>query len=229
MRSKLEFEVKIGLFIFVGLILLTMITFSIGDFFFQPGYNFEVQMGFANGIQESAPVRLSGIEVGEVKKTEVFKDAEGRTKVKLNIWVASTTPIEKDAKVVVNTLGLIGEKYVEIVPGTPGSEPIEEGDILMGYDSVSVEEMTKKGYEIAVKIEKVVDSLDSILGQIKSGQGTVGKLVYDETLYKEAEAMVKDLKANPWKLLSKPSSSSRPAIDSTKPAVTDRKGKGGNF
>jgi len=75
---------------------------------------------------------------------------------------------------------------------------------MYGHDSVSVEEITKKGYEIALRLEQVIESMDQVLGQIKAGKGTIGKLVYDESLYNEVESMVKDLKANPWKLIHKP-------------------------
>jgi phospholipid/cholesterol/gamma-HCH transport system substrate-binding protein len=202
--KNIEFEVKIGLFVFIGLILLTIITFSIGDFFFKSGYNLDVVLNFANGVKESAPVRLAGIEIGEVKEASVFKDDEGKTKVKLRLWLTDEAGVEDDAKVVINTLGLIGEKYVEIVPGSPGRPLLQHGDTIMGEESVSVEQMTKKGYDIALKLEKVVDSFDSILAQVKSGKGTVGKLLYDEALYDHMEDMVKDLKAHPWKLLHRP-------------------------
>jgi len=203
--KPIEFEVRIGVFVLIGIIILIVIIFSIGDFFFKPGYYLYVILTFANGVQESAPVRLAGVEVGELKEAGVFKDETGQTKVKLHIWVMSEAKVEKDAKVCINTLGLIGEKYVEIIPGTPGSEILKDGDTVIGTDSISVEQITRKGYDVAVKLEKVVDSFDSILSQVKSGKGTVGKLVFDEALYNEVEAMVKDIKNNPWKLLSKPS------------------------
>ena len=201
---QLEFDLKIGLFVFIGLILLTVITFSLGDFFFKSGYNIYVELGFANGVQESAPVRLAGIEVGEVKDASVFKDKDGKTKVRLKLWITDDAKIEADSKIIINTLGLIGEKYVEIIPGTPGVPLVPSEGTMYGHDSVSVEEITKKGYEIALKLEQVIESMDQVLEQIKTGKGTIGKLVYDETLYNETESMVKDLKANPWKLLHKP-------------------------
>lgn len=223
----IELEVKIGLFVFVGAILLTVITFSIGDFFFKPGYNINVIMGFANGVQEAAPVRLAGVEVGEVKKAAVFKDKTGQTKVKLKLWLTDDAKVEKDAKVCINTLGLIGEKYVEIIPGTPGAALLREGEIIEGHDSVSVEQMTKKGYETVLKLEKVVDSLDYILNQVKTGKGTVGKLIFDEELYSDVNEMVKDLKAHPWKLLHRPSRTGEKIEDKDK--KSSKQGKGGYF
>lgn len=221
----LEFEVRIGLFVVVGLILLAVVTFSIGDFLFSPGYTIDVILGFANGVEKSAPVRLAGIEVGEVRGTGVFKDKEGKTKVKLKLWLTNDAQVEEDAKVVINTLGLIGEKYVEIIPGTPGKRILEEGDVIGAVDSISIEEMTKKGYDIALKLEKVVDSLDYILEKIKCGEGTIGKLVYDDTLYNETEAMIKDLRANPWKLLHKPRRTRKKTED--KPVLAE--GNSGRF
>ena len=67
-----------------------------------------------------------------------------------------------------------------------------------------MEQITKKGYDIVLKLEKAIDSMDAILEQIKSGDGTVGKLIYDDTLYDDVEAIIKDIKAHPWKLLGGP-------------------------
>jgi len=202
--KSMEFDIKIGLFISVGLILLTIITFSINDFFFKPGYNIYATLGFANGVKKSAPVRLAGIEVGEVKEASVFKDKDKKTVVKLKLWLTNDAKVEKDAQIIINTLGLIGEKYVEIVPGTPGTIFLTDGDTITGHDSVSVEQITKKSYDIALKLEKAIDSMDAILKQVKSGDGTVGRLIYDDTIYKDVEAIIKDIKAHPWKLLGGP-------------------------
>jgi len=49
----------------------------------------------------------------------------------------------------------------------------------------------------------MANNLNSILESVKSGQGTIGKLLYDDTVYKDLEGLTSDLKANPWKLLRK--------------------------
>ncbi len=202
--KSMEFDIKIGLFIAVGLILLTVITFSINDFFFKPGYNIYAVLGFANGVKKSAPVRLAGIEVGEVKEAGIFKDKNGKTMVRLKLWLTNDAKVEVDSEIIINTLGLIGEKYVEIIPGTPGGELLSNGDTVIGNDSVSVEQMTKKGYDVILKLDKAMDSMDAILRQVKNGNGTVGKLIYDDTIYNDVEALIKDIKAHPWKLLGGP-------------------------
>lgn len=207
-----SFEIKIGIFIFVGLVLLTIVTFSIGEFLFKPGYNIKVILSFADGVQEAAPVRLAGVEVGEVKKATLFREpGTNKTRVELSLWLTSDAKVEKDATVVVNTLGLIGEKYVEILPGTPGSPLLKDGDTIVGYDSVSMQKMTQKGYEIILKLEQMIDSINYVLDKVKAKEGTVGKLFMEDKIYKDIEEittdikdMVKDLKSHPWKLLGKP-------------------------
>lgn len=192
--KDMEFQVKIGLFVLIGVILLIVVTFSIGDFLFKSGYHIYVDMDFANGIQESAPVRLAGIEVGEVKKAAVFKDNNGKTKVTLEIWLFEEAKIENDAVITINTLGLIGEKYVEILPGTSGAPLLKDGDVIKGSDSATFEELTKKGYSIAVKIERLIDSIQTVVEYIQEGEGTVGKLIYDEGLYNEITDFIKGVK-----------------------------------
>ncbi|MFH1645019.1 MAG: MlaD family protein [Candidatus Omnitrophota bacterium] len=192
--KDMEFQVKIGLFVLIGVILLTVITFSIGDFLFKPGYHIYVDIDFANGVQESAPVRLAGIEVGEVKKATVFKDDAGNTKVTLELWLFQEAQIENDAVVTINSLGLIGEKYVEILPGTLGAPLLKDGDLIKGSDTATFDELTRKGYSIAEKIEKLIDAMQTVIEHVQEGKGTVGKLLYEEGLYDEVTGFVTDLK-----------------------------------
>ncbi|MBN1405697.1 MAG: MCE family protein [Candidatus Omnitrophica bacterium] len=210
---KLEsFELKIGIFIFVGIILLTAVVFSIGDFLFKPGYNINVLLNFADGVQESAPVRLAGVEVGEVKKASILKDPQtGQTKVELLLWLTDDAKVEEDATVLINTLGLIGEKYVEILPGTIGSPVLKNGGVINGCDSISMQRMTQKAYDVVLKLDTMMDSMNFILDKVKSSEGTIGKLLMEDKIYddlseitSDVKEMVKDIKTHPWKLLNKP-------------------------
>lgn len=191
-------ELKVGMFIFIGLIILFIIVFSIGDFYiFERGYTVKTVFGFVNGIAESAPVRLAGVDIGEVEKIEVFYDEEeGKTKVALYAWIRQNTKIEKDAMAHINTLGLLGEKYLEITPGTAGAGFLKDGDGIKGDDPVSVEALTND-------MRKLVDSTTVIVDRLKDGKGTVGKLLVEEKVYNDLESFVSDIKAHPWKLLHK--------------------------
>ena len=221
--EKLEF--KVGIFIGIGIFLMFLIVFSIGDLYpFQKGYGINVVFDFVNGITEDAPVRLAGVDVGEVKAITIYYDDEAkRTRVKLGIRVKGDVNIETDAVARINTLGLLGERYLEITPGVEGRF-LKAGDVLVGKNPLKVGQQMEALNKIALYIEKVLSRLDRgegtfgklltddtlyedwkvIFGRLKDGEGTIGKLLADETIYNDLEDFVKDIKAHPWKLLSKP-------------------------
>lgn len=191
-------ELKVGIFVFIGLIALFIIVFSIGDFYvFEKGYNINVIFGFVNGIAESAPVRLAGVDIGEVEKIDIFyDDVEKKTKVALYVWIRKKVAIEKDVVARINTLGLLGEKYLEVTPGTKGSGFLEDGATIIGEDPLSVEALTRD-------MRKLIDSVTVVADRLKEGEGTIGKLLVEEKIYNDLEEFIADIKAHPWKLLHK--------------------------
>lgn len=205
MDATKSFELKVGIFILIGIAILFVIVFSIGDIrLVKPGYHIKVVFNFASGIGGSAPVRLAGVGVGEVDDLRVFADKEGRTKVEISAWIKSNVKIEEDADATINTLGLLGEKYLEIFPGTPGKRALKDGDTLTGRDPVPME-------KVAENLAKLSDSITTIVERLKKGEGTVGKLLTEDDIYNNLKATTsnfkdfsEDLKKHPWKLLAKP-------------------------
>jgi len=194
------FELKVGIFIAVGIIIFFIIVFSIGDvYLIKKGYHIDVVFNFANGIREGAPVRLAGVNVGQIDRIDIFFDEnDRRTKIKLLAWVDSNDiHIERDSLAVINTLGLLGEKYLEIFPGTTENNMLENGDMIVGRDPISTEAITEKVSELA-------DSTAIVMKRLADGEGTVGKLLTEDKIYNDLEAFVEDIKKHPWKLLHKP-------------------------
>jgi len=193
-------ELKVGIFIAVGIIIFFIIVFSIGDvYLMRKGYHVNFIFDFANGITESAPVRLAGVNVGQVDKINIFFDEKaGKTKVRLNGWIEDENiRIERDSVAVINTLGLLGEKYLEIFPGRARSDILKDGDEIIGRNPVPTEVLTEKVAELA-------DCATVIMARLKDGEGTIGKLLVEEKLYDDMEALMEDIKKHPWKLLHKP-------------------------
>lgn len=205
-------ELKVGIFVFCGLIVLTWFVLWIGDFkIIKHGYNINAVFGFANGIKVGAPVRLAGVEKGEVKEIILLHDQSGASKVIVKAWLSSGSFVPQDSRVWVNTLGLLGEKYLEIIPGKDYQRILVEGDTLRGDDPTSVQEVTDLAKDIALQaqgvmasMQKTLDGMTLVLDDVHSGRGTVGKLFSDDKLYTDLEEMFSDLKAHPWKLLYRP-------------------------
>ncbi len=210
-RSR-SVEFKVGLFVFLGLVVLIWFVLLIGDFkLMKAGYRINAVFSFVNGIKVGAPVRVAGVDKGEVKEIHLSHDDNNKPLVTISAWVDGDTKIPFDSRAWVNTLGLLGEKYLEIIPGVAYDKPLPEGGQLRGEDPTSVQEVTDLTKEIALQAKDtlasaqgVLEMLDVVLGDIREGQGTVGKLFTDDSLYADIEEMFADLKLHPWKLLYRP-------------------------
>lgn len=214
------FELKVGTFILVGIAIGFFIVFSIGDInISQEGYDVTVKFDFASGLSPAAPVRLAGVRVGRVNGVKVvYSDKDKKSHAEVSTWIQSDAKIEEDSKITINTLGLLGEKYLEIIPGTSGAPIIKSGAVLIGKDPVIMEKLTENLVDLS-------NSITTIVKRLERGEGTIGKLLTEDAVYSDLRSIMgnfkdfslelkstgtnfkdfsEDLKRHPWKLLSRP-------------------------
>jgi len=193
------FEIKVGLFVVIGIVIFFVIVFSIGDInLVKQGYRVKTSFNFIDGVSTSAPVRYAGVTVGFVEKIDVTRDEQGATKVVVTNFIGDPgRTIEKDATASINTLGLLGEKYIEIFPGTAAGGMVTDGETIIGKDPIMMRDITDT-------INNLAQSANVIMSRLKDGKGTIGKLLTEEKIYDDLEAFVADIKAHPWKLLNRP-------------------------
>jgi len=193
--GKTKLELKVGIFVFIGMAILVIFILSIGGFkTWSSGYHINLNFNFVNGVKVGAPVRFAGVDVGEVKRIKLeFLPEESRSNVKLDIWIRNIIKIPADSSVWVNTLGLLGEKYIEIMPGIDYSHSLKHGDCLTGVDPLPI-------HQIFNNAESILRNLNDGIIKIKNKEGTLGKLIYDDAMYDELQALVTDVRKNPWKL-----------------------------
>ena len=98
-----------------------------------------------------------------------------------------------DARVQLGTIGFVGDKYVEIIPGTPGQPTINEMDTVLTRDAGSAEAMFRAGEEAISEAGSVVSNLDTLLLRMNRGEGTLGRLATDEELYREMTRLLANL------------------------------------
>jgi len=233
MTKETNLEFKVGGFVLVAIVCLAVFVFSVGDqTFFSKGTMFRAVFQFANGLKISAPVRVAGVECGLVRTLTIFYDAvEKKTKVEVLIWIKEGVRIPKDSKVLINQLGLFGEKYIEIVPGEDQTRFFTPADTIVGQNPVMQEEIAQRILDVAGQVEKGVEGINRIVNdsgnqesikamllhlseatekfsrlvdRVEQGEGTVGRLFRDEGIYDDLKGLTADLKANPWKLLYRP-------------------------
>ena len=196
--GKTKLELKVGVFVFIGIVLLSVFVLSIGGMkTWSSGYHVNFMFNFINGAKLGAPVRFAGVDVGVIKKINfVYSAEEQKFKVKIDVWVKKEVQVPSDSTVWVNTLGLLGEKYIEIMPGKDYSRVLLANDTMVGVDPIPMHEVFRMG-------KGIVDNLDETIVMIKEGKGTIGKLISNDTIYNELEALSTDLRKHPWKLFWK--------------------------
>ncbi|MEI6631241.1 MAG: MlaD family protein, partial [bacterium] len=177
--GKSKLEMKVGIFVFFGVVILAVFVLSIGGFkSWSSGRLVKFSFSFINGVKIGAPVRFAGMDVGQVKKINFILLPEGKITIQIVGWVEDRIKIPADSTVWVNTLGLLGEKYIEIMPGKDTVNFLPAGQSLEGEDPIPMQEVERL-------IRKTASDIDDTIVKIKNGEGTIGKLVFDETIYNE--------------------------------------------
>src|ERR1019366_2031192 len=132
----------------------------LGDIHFHPQNQIHVLFKNVEGITDKSPVKISGVEVGSVKKVELADDH-----AELTIMIRKEIPIYKNATARVKSTGIIGSKFLSLVPGTPdpalpdAAQRLHSGDTIVGQDVIDIDEL----------VERVAKSIDSFTGNGKLG------------------------------------------------------------
>ncbi|MDD4981004.1 MAG: MlaD family protein [Candidatus Omnitrophica bacterium] len=196
--GKSKLELKVGIFVFVGLLILTLFVLYIGDFKTMAStYEVSFLFNFANGVKIGAPVRFAGVDVGEIKEINFIQlPSKPKPVVQIIGLVKKDIKIPPDSSIWVNTLGLLGEKYIEIMPGNDFTKFVKPKQHIVGVDPIPMQ-------EVSVLAKNIAQNLNEGIEKIVHKEGTLGKLLYEDKIYNELDALVTDVRKNPWKLLIK--------------------------
>ncbi len=188
-------NLKVGALIVFAIAVLFWVSFSGGGTsIFDSKGKFVVYFKNVNGLVAGAPVWMSGVEVGNVKSIQfVNESAERQVKLvcrlKKSVWYMLT----EDTKVQLGTIGFLGDKYVEVIPGTKGKPVIADMAELRVVDAGEASAVFKAAEEAAKEAGSVISNLDSLLSRMNRGEGTLGKVATGDELYKNMTALLTSL------------------------------------
>jgi phospholipid/cholesterol/gamma-HCH transport system substrate-binding protein len=201
-------EVKTGVFVAVAIAVFLFLLFMIGAFRSSAGsYPVKLHFNFISGLQKGAPVRFAGAMAGKVEKIEIASDA-AKSNIEVVISVNKNVTLHENSEAYIDTLGLMGEKYIELTPGSSGTPVLKPESILIGQDPLAMHELYKKGMSIADRMDKTLVTMESLLANsndvVKDNRGEINETMKNlKDISVEMKAFAKDLKANPWKLFWK--------------------------
>jgi phospholipid/cholesterol/gamma-HCH transport system substrate-binding protein len=161
-------ELRVGLVLLCALAVLGVFVMLLGDFRLKSGLTINVDYNFSGAIQQGAPVKISGIKVGRVadllfmggQLTE--KGEPIHVRLVLTLEERARPVLKENTEFFVNTQGLLGENYVEIVPHGGESPPIQAGATVRGVDPARFDLLFARLYEF----------LDSVSELMKNDKGT---------------------------------------------------------
>jgi phospholipid/cholesterol/gamma-HCH transport system substrate-binding protein len=216
---KNSLETKLGIFVAVTIGAAVIIIETLGSAeLFSKGKYVSAQFDTVQDLKVGDRVKMAGVEIGRVDKIELTDD-----KVSVVMKLRTDAAVKTDSKAVIKFTGLMGQNYVGISFGTAGAPKAENGAVLASTEQPDLSAIMAKLDNAAGGIQNLTksftgDKIDNLLGpltdfikqnsgpitatianiknvssQVAAGQGTVGKLIYDESLYNTALTTVSNL------------------------------------
>ncbi|MCM8768797.1 MAG: MlaD family protein [Candidatus Omnitrophica bacterium] len=174
MTQKTTIEFKVGVFVLAGLAAFILFIIFTGRASMRGrGYELKVAFSYVGGLEEGAPVRVSGVRVGEVKRIEMNYD--GAPMIILVMKMRPDVRVGRHSVITIRTLGIIGEKYVEISP-CQEKEFAAPGETLRGIDPVDLDRLVNMGEDLVRNLNQVVVGMSRIV-QDKDVQKTVKNIL----------------------------------------------------
>ncbi|HYV92224.1 MAG TPA: MlaD family protein [Chitinophagales bacterium] len=184
----------VGMFIFLGVAFLIGGILLIGDLHKTFTKKIVVSTIFddVNGLQQGNNIWFSGVKVGTVN--DVSFVGKSQVKVLMKIDKHSKQYIRKNAKVKISSDGLIGNKIIVIYGGTSDAEAVEDGDSLSIERTFTTEDMMNTFQENNKNLLAITTDFKAISKKIANGEGSVGKLLNDESLYNNMQLTLASLR-----------------------------------
>ena len=179
-------ELRVGLLVLVGLFLIAMGIFYVtGAGILAAKYRVRTFLPEVEGLTTGAPVRLDGVEIGNVERIQL-----NRTRGDRNRNIELTLRIEKeyqkevltDSTASLITEGLLGNRYVSIERGVTGT-PIQVDGEVPGREEKAMKAIVERGADLVQNLNELSKSVKGLIAGVEEGKGNLGKMLVDETAY----------------------------------------------
>ena len=183
-------ELRVGLFVLAGAVLLAVVIFYVtGGSGFGPKYRLRTYLPEVDGLTLGAPVRVDGVEVGNVEKIEIAIPNPGEPtskdrniEVDLRVQKTFQTYIRSDSSAGLITEGLLGNRYVDIDRGYVG-RVLDNNEELPAREERALKEIVERSADLMDNLNAITKQASSVLTGVRNGQGSLGKFMVDETAY----------------------------------------------
>jgi len=173
---------RVGTLVLAALAVAATALFLLGDKqnLFRAKNRYTVRFADVNGLQRGASVQLNGVDVGQVEKIVLPEDmGQHELVVHLSIDARYEQRLREDSAARIRTLGLLGDKYLEVTSGSPAAPPLPEGGEIPAAAVTNVDALVSSGEDLMQNVLAISAQLTSILGRMERGEGLLGELTKD--------------------------------------------------
>jgi len=191
-------ELRVGITVLVSAVTLAVLLFLMSGTrgLFSKRIMLEAYFDNASGLREGAPVRLSGVDVGNVIHIRVVPDKDKQlTPVEVIMKVSTKYgfDLRRDSVISLDTAGVLGETYLDIDSSQAIGPVVQDGDTIATQVHPDFNQVVRASQSTLQNMDALLKRADRILAFAESGKGSLGKLIYDPTLYNRVSATVADL------------------------------------
>src|SRR5271169_3179007 len=190
-------ELRVGLFVLVGLsVLAAGIFYVTGAGTIGPKYRLITYLPEVSGLASGAPVRLDGVEIGNVESIRLaprtpgkLRDRKRNIEIVMRVGKKYEDDIMTDAAASLVTEGLLGNRYVNISLGITGT-PLKDGQEVPGSEEKAMAQVVERSADVLANLQALSEEVQDLIHGVKEGKGTLGKLLTDEQAYNHLNSIL---------------------------------------
>lgn len=182
-------QIRVGLVVIVSLIVLVGGVYQVGRLFdvFASRYPLITLVENSAGIMAGAPVTLAGQRVGQVDEVRFIpieeRVGDANIRIRMVVNQAHQDQIRTDSRATLRTQGLLGDRYIDISPGSPARPILRAGDTIASQPALDIEQVMETAAATLADVQGIATELHVITAGIARGEGTMGALLTDDRLY----------------------------------------------
>jgi phospholipid/cholesterol/gamma-HCH transport system substrate-binding protein len=184
---------KVGLVITIALTIIFFAVMFAGNIerIFAPRSNIYAVFDDIKGLREGSPVWFAGVEIGSVHS--IYFTPQQTIHVEMSIISGNLQYLKANSKADILTLGLLGDKYIEITPGSTDAASLKAGEMIMGTSHIEIQDVVETGQESIASLSEFINTLEDVILRIEAGEGTVKKFLTDPSVYNNLDSATNEL------------------------------------
>ncbi len=196
-KSTISFtNLKVGLTVFIGLVILFIFLFLVGtqQNYFTNTYELKIFVNSTEGLANGSMVAVGGIKVGNVIDMAFSKrDGENGIEITVKLKEEYKSRITDKSKATIKSIGLLGDKFIDVTMGQPDEKPLEGGEFIPVNPSFALDKLTEDIQPTLKDFSQVITNLKVITDTVVSGKGSVGRLITNDYTINEMNNILRNL------------------------------------